>query len=251
MPGIVGLITKRPRQWAEEQLRQMVSALLHESFYESGTWIDEASGVYAGWGARKDSFCDQMPLRNERKDRVLLFSGEEYPEPGIAALLESRGHALEDKPASYLVHVAEEDPEFPKSLNGRFHGLLFDQSAGTAALFTDRYGMQRLYYHEAGDAFFFAGEAKAILAVRPELRDADSRSMGEVVACGCVLEDRTLFRDIRILPTASKWVFANGALLNKGKYFESAEWENQGPLDQEAYYAQLKEVFSRNLPRYF
>jgi asparagine synthase (glutamine-hydrolysing) len=251
MPGIVGIVTKRPRQWAQEQLRQMVSALCHEPFYESGTWIDEASGVYVGWIARRNSFSDRMPLCNEQGDRVLLFSGEEYPEPGIAALLQSKGHTLEDKPAAYLVHVSEEDPAFPRSLNGRFHGLLADRTTATATLFNDRYGMHRMYYHEARDAFFFAAEAKAILAVRPELRDADSRSMGEFVACGCVLEDRTLFRDIRILPTASKWVFENGTLLKKGTYFEPAEWENQGPLNQEAYYAQLREVFSRNLPRYF
>ena len=48
MPGIVGLITKRPREWAEPQLARMVQALLHESFYETGTWIDESLGVYAG-----------------------------------------------------------------------------------------------------------------------------------------------------------------------------------------------------------
>ena len=37
-------------------------------------------------------------------------------------------------------------------------------------LFNDRYGMHRLYYHQAKEAFYFAAEAKAILAVRPELR---------------------------------------------------------------------------------
>jgi len=41
MPGIVGLITKRPRDWAEPQLQRMVDALRHESFYEAGTWIDD------------------------------------------------------------------------------------------------------------------------------------------------------------------------------------------------------------------
>ena len=39
--------------------------------------------------------------------------------------------------------------------------------------------------------------------------------------------------------------------MKKGKYFEAAEWENQGALDSETYYQELKEVFSRNLPRYF
>jgi asparagine synthase (glutamine-hydrolysing) len=76
MPGIVGLITKMPRDCAERQLRQMVDTLRHEDYYVTGTWSDESLGVYVGWAARKDSFSDGMPLRNERGDVVLVFSGE-------------------------------------------------------------------------------------------------------------------------------------------------------------------------------
>jgi asparagine synthase (glutamine-hydrolysing) len=251
MPGIVGLITKRPRAWAEAQLQQMVAALRHESSYVTGTWVDESLGIYVGWIARGNSFSDGMPLKNERGDLVLFFSGEEYPDPGAVTALRSRGHAIGEQPAAYLVHMAEEDAKFPRSLNGRFHGLLVNRSAATATLFNDRYGMQRMYYHQASDVFLFAAEAKAILAVRPELRNADSQGLGEFVSCGCVLEDRTLFRGIQILPTASKWIFQNGILEEKDRYFDPAEWENQGPLDFEAYYQELKAVFSQNLPRYF
>ena len=68
MPGIVGLITRMPRARAERELRQMVEALHHESFYTTGTWVDETLGVYVGWVARKGSFCEKMPLQNERGD---------------------------------------------------------------------------------------------------------------------------------------------------------------------------------------
>ena len=74
MPGIVGLITKLPRDWAEPQVGRMVEALRHESCYTSGTWIDESMGVYVGWVARKNSFSDGMPLSNERGDVVLNLS---------------------------------------------------------------------------------------------------------------------------------------------------------------------------------
>ena len=67
-------------------------------------------------------------------------------------------------------------------------------------LFNDRYGMHRLYYHESKEAFYFAVEAKAILEVCPDLRRADPRGLGEFVACGCVLENRTLFEGIYVLP---------------------------------------------------
>ena len=48
MPGIVGIITTKPRWWAEPLLMKMLEAQRHESFYKVGTWIDEAMGVYVG-----------------------------------------------------------------------------------------------------------------------------------------------------------------------------------------------------------
>src|SRR6266478_5347890 len=251
MPGIVGLITKMPRGRAEAKLLQMVEAIRHESFYSTGTWIHEPLGVYVGWSVRRNSFSDGMPLCDERGDISLIFSGEEYPEPETARQLKGRGHSLDTEGSAYLVHLYEEDPTFPAGLNGIFHGLLTDRARGTATLFNDRYGLHRIYYHESKEALYFAAEAKAILAVRPELRTTDPRALGEFVSCGCVLENRTLFKDIEALPPASAWVFRDGCLQQKSTYFQPLEWEGQAPLEPEVYYQELRAVFSRNLPRYF
>ena len=75
MPGLVGLISKMPRERAEAQLFRMLETLCHESFYVSGTWIDETLGVYAGWVAQKGSFAEAMPLRNEGGDDHLDILG--------------------------------------------------------------------------------------------------------------------------------------------------------------------------------
>src|SRR5579863_1597553 len=251
MPGIVGLITQKQRECAEQELRRMVAAVRHESFYEVGTWADESLGVYVGWAARKGSFSDGMPLRNERGDVSLVFSGEEFSAPETICRLKQQGHALEATGPSYLVHLYEEDHTFPAGLNGRFHGLLGDRTRGTATVFNDRYGMHRIYYHESKDAFYFAAEAKAILAVRPELRRADPQGLGELISCGCALENRTIFDGIQVLPAGSAWVFRNGALEGKASYFQPQEWEQQEQLDSEKYYQQLREIFGRILPRYF
>jgi asparagine synthase (glutamine-hydrolysing) len=251
VPGVVGLITRKPRDWAEPQLRRMAEALCHESFYVVGTSSDECSGVYAGWIARKNSFAGRMPLCNERDDVSLIFSGEEFPEPGTARRLKEKGHCVPMAGPSYLVHLYEEDSAFPADLNGRFHGILTDRTRRTTTLFNDRYGLHRIYYHESKDGFYFAAEAKAILAVRPQLRNIDLKGMGEFISCGCVMENRTLFEGIHVLPPGSAWVFRNGSIEGKGTYFRPQEWENQGHLEPKAYYQELKEIFSRNLPRYF
>ena len=251
MPGLVGLITRLPASEARARLQQMVAVLQHEDFYVSGTWEDESRGIYAGWVAKKGSFAERMPLRNETGELVLLFAGEEFPDPNVANELKRKKHIAQSSGSSYLVHLAEENPRFVAQLNGRFHGFLVDKARGSALLFNDRYGLQRLYYHEAKEGFYFAAEAKAILAVKPELRKIDPETMGEWISCGCVVNNRTLFADIHVLPPGSAWIFNNRRLERKDSYFCPREWEELPVLDEESFYRELRDVFARVLPRYF
>jgi asparagine synthase (glutamine-hydrolysing) len=251
VPGLVGVITKIRGEDAERQLLAMLGTLRHEPFYATGTWRDESLGVYLGWAARAGSFSDGKPLANEQGNATMVFSGEDHPDPGTLAKLKGRGHAAKPDGPGYLIHLYEEDPTFPAGLNGFFHGLIADRTRGTAILFNDRFGMHRLYYHESKDAFYFAAEAKAILAVRPELRRINPQGLGEWIECGCVLENRTLFENLHVLPAASTWTFRNGSVERKASYFQPREWEEQGTLSGEDFHREIRDVFSRNLPRHF
>ncbi len=245
MPGIVGLITKLPRIAAEQQLQEMLKSICYEDFYHSGTWIDESLGVYVGWTAIKGSFSDGMPLYNSKGDACLVFSGEDYSEQRQ----KSRGSSSAE--CAYLREEYERNSNFVRDLNGLFHGLMADCRRSEVTLFNDRYGMHRLCYHEAKDGFYFGSEAKAILAARPELREIDYRSFGEFASFSCVLEDRTIFKGVSVLPAGSSWKFKNRELVSKERYFEPREWEEQQPLAPEAYYQELRSTLSRNLPNYF
>jgi asparagine synthase (glutamine-hydrolysing) len=240
-----------PSDRAKRELSRMLGALCHESFYVSGTQCFEDLGVYVGWVARKGSFSDGMPLRSENGNLTLVFSGEDFSDAGTAEVVARRGDSQNGHAASYLVHLADEDPKFPDCLNGRFQGLLVNRETGSVTLFNDRYGMHRLYCHEAKDGFYFAAEAKAILKVRPEVRELDPEGIGEFISCGCVLENRTLFKGIRVLPPGSVWAFRNGALETRQTYFQPEQWEHQEVLEPEAYYQELRDVFSQRLRSYF
>lgn len=240
-----------PRERALYELGRMLRSMQHEPFYVCGQWQNEKLGLYIGWVERQESCIPDMPLYNETLDKTLIFSGEEFPESDVEAQLARKGHATQSGPLPHLIHVAEEESDFPASLNGQFQGVLCDLKEGTAALFNDRYGLRRIYVHQGADAFYFAAEAKAILAVRPELRVLDPQGMGEFFSCGCVLENRTLFKGIHLLPCASRWVFRNGALESRGTYFSRSEWEDQGVAAVHDYYRDVSHVFQQNLPRYF
>jgi asparagine synthase (glutamine-hydrolysing) len=250
MPGIVGLITKMPRPRAESELRRMVQAICCEPFYRTGTWVDESLGIYVGWTEMIGSFSEGMPLRDERGDVCLIFSGSEYSDAHTVRQ-QGSGPAIGSSESAYLFHRYEQDPNFVQNLNGMFHGLIADRRRGAVALFNDRYGMHRICYHQSSDGFYFAAESKAILAVRPELRVSDPRALGEFVSCSCVLEDRTIFKDIHVLPAASTWTFRDGELASKSTYFQPRQWEEQALLGREAYYQELRATLTAALPRYF
>ena len=67
------------------------------------------------------------------------------------------------------------------TLNGLFSGLLVDRRRNLALLFNDRYGIERIYYHETPAALYFASEAKALLRVLPELRAFDEEASGHLM----------------------------------------------------------------------
>ncbi|MBI4684776.1 MAG: hypothetical protein HY755_06215 [Nitrospirae bacterium] len=231
----------------------MLNCMMHEPFYASGKYVNEHLGLYAGWTTLEGSFSDCMPVYNEKKDLILLFSGENFVDKEVVDQLKSQGHECGNSTeARYLIHLYEElgEERFLQQLNGWFSGLLVDLRQNKTILFNDRYGMGRIYYYEGKDAFYFSSEAKALLKVCPELREIDLKGLGEFFTCGAVLENRTLFPKIFLLPGGSKWTFNNSSI-KKDFYFRPSEWENQPILDKETFYKKFKETFLHILPRYF
>jgi asparagine synthase (glutamine-hydrolysing) len=118
-------------------------------------------------------------------------------------------------------------------------------------LFNDRCGLGRVYVSEGAHGLLFSSEAKSILKVRAATRQLDPASLGEWLSCGCVLQNRTLFAGISLLPPASAWTFRPGAAVAKSSYFDAARWEGQPLLSEEHFYSELRETFPRVLRRYF
>jgi asparagine synthase (glutamine-hydrolysing) len=229
----------------------MARSIMHESFYKSGTYSVPEMGVYGGWVAHEDSFAAGQIFFNEQRDIALFFSGECFVDPETRSHLRQKGHELGEVAGSWLVHLYEEEGDrFFEKLNGLFSGLLIDKRKSKAFLFNDRYGVERLYWHETEDATYFASEAKALLRILPELRAFDEEGVARFLTYGCTLEWRTLFRDVQLLPGGSVWSFENGKR-HKRKYFSPEIWESQPILTVEAFESEFQETFKRILPRYF
>jgi asparagine synthase (glutamine-hydrolysing) len=252
MPGIVGFISAAGGEDRQVMLDRMVGCMMHEPFYFKGTLIQKELGLGIGWVCHKGSFSDCLPIWNERQDACLIFTGEHFGDDADIEMLRKRGCDCSPNDARWLIHLYEESGDrFFEKLNGSFSGVLMDCRARKVVLFNDRYGLNRIYYHEGTGGFHFASEAKALLKVLPHLRQLDMTGFAESFACGGALQNRTLFSGVSLLPAASIWTFAPQQALKKESYFKQDAWENQPQLQASEYYEKMSETFTRILPKYF
>ncbi len=202
MPGITGIISKIAAE--DIDVAQMIESMLHEPTYNFGKYVNKNLGAYFGWASHRGSFADCMPVWNETKDICLVFSGEDFTDPNDISELKSRGHRFNADDASYLVHLYEERGlKFIGQLDGWFSGVLVDLRQEKIIMFNDRYGLGRIYYCERGDGLYFSSEAKSLLKVLPDLRRLDPKGLAETFSFGCMLQNRTLFTGISLLPKDS------------------------------------------------
>ena len=233
MPGIAGVFATAPSPLYEHQVRRMVATLRHQAGSESGTVFAPDIGVYGGWVAHAGSFAARQCADLQGSSTTLLFAGECF------------GHD-----ASVAQQHARRGNGFVTDLNGLFAGLLIDRAQRQALLFNDRFGSERLYTFDRDGTTYFASEAKALLAVLPELRAFDDNGVAQWLAFGSTLGGRTLFRGLRLVPGGSVWRFVPGAPVQRQRYFLPAEWEELTPLSNAEFETRLSDTFGGLLPDY-
>ena len=245
------MISPRPADQCRRTVHSMLRSMEQESFYISGTYEAPEFGIYSGWVGQEGSWTAAQPCLHERPEVALLFSGECFLGSGTALRRLRRNPELTEESGRWLVHLYEEDEEkFFAGLNGLFSGLLIDRRKQAAFLFNDRYGFDRIYVHQADDTTYFASEAKALLEVLPAQRILDPESLAQYLAVGCTVDDRTLYRGIRLLPGGSNWQFHHGKC-RQTRYFTPATWESLPAISEQEFLGQFRESLRRIIPRYF
>jgi asparagine synthase (glutamine-hydrolysing) len=237
MPGIAGIISQKISAVEGQRfVKTMLATMRHENFYATQNFSAPEMGIFSG-GVTLENLPTNLFSDNEKKV-ALIFTGEIFLDSEIAT-------------AEKLIALYEKSGEkFFEKLNGLFSGLLIDQKSHRAFLFNDRFAMERIYWHENADGFYFASEAKALLRILPELREFDAQGVAQFLAVGCPLETRTLFRGIEKLPGGACWIFENKNC-RREKYFSPDNWEAQPEISLNEFENQFAEIFKKILPRYF
>lgn len=239
MHGLAGIISPGAPPALAASHRRMLERLCHDrtAVFRCETLFQP--GLHVGsLGPAPLPLADVSGWSPCRRIAVLL-AGEEFSADAAAGSATALATAFARRGRHAL-----------RDLNGWFSGIVVDLRHDTATLFNDRYGLGRVYYHAAADGFYFSSEAKSLLAILPSLRRLDPRGLAEYFAVGCVLQNRSLFPDLSLLPPGSAWTFHRDGRVERERYFDPVEWERQPPLPPDEYSAQLREVFARLAQRY-
>ncbi len=127
-------------------------------------------------------------------------------------------------------------------------GFIADPARGRFLLFNDPYGRERIFLHVSGSRIFFSSEAKAILSVAPVTRAFDASGLAELMACGCTLGVRSLFRNIDVLDGGTVLV-VDGPEIRRQRYFDHTRLESleqvSGPEFVEGFTESLRRAANR------
>ena len=235
MPGITGILQVTPPPDQLDRVRRMTGRMFHEPFHAQATHADSVCPAHIGWVWDTAFPENHAALRwDERGEVGLIFTGDDF------------SGCLGNLPDAF----ARNGVAALRELNGNGSGVILDRRNGSVVLFNDRFGLGRVYVHRAPGALYFASEAKSLLAVLPGTRRWDERGLAEAYTVGCVLQNRSLFREIHLLPPSSAWTFHRDGRIESQRYFDPAEWEKQAPLSPTAYTDALIETFRAVVPRY-
>lgn len=227
MCGIAGFINKSNKYIPNQEiLKKMTDAIIHRGPDAEGQWWDDK----VGFGHRRLSIIDldehsNQPMRSHDDVYVISYNGEVYNYIEIRQSLEKLGAVF--KTQSDTEVIIEAYRYFGTKCFDKFNGMwalaLYDKKSEKVIFSRDRFGVKPLYYINNSDAFAFASEIKAILAMLPEEIVPDVNEIYRYLSC-TVNEDtdnRTFYKNIKIFPPAHYMVFD----LNTNRMIFRPYWE--------------------------
>lgn len=144
------------------------------------------------------------------------------------------------------------DPEFGflNSLNGVFSCVIRDVARDRMFFITDRHGFGHLYLTKTGKNWYWSAQIPELLS-HPEInRHIDPTSVQQFLLIGHLLENRTLFSDIHLLPPATIRTIrlSDGEMLSDREYWSWREIEHDpNPPSMCVVAAQAADLFQESV----
>lgn len=251
MPGLIGFVKEFPETRAREFLTDMAHALEPDDRFQQ----DLYAGAGFGLGRISLGIADPQtqPVWNEDHTLCVLMEGELYDTANLKQQLRNRGyHPKNNTDAELVLHLYQEfGDDFAVKLNGAFVIAIWDEQAKKLRVANDRLGLYPLYYAHTHQSLIFGSGVRALLVDTELDRSTDRVAVNEFLVFDHVLHDRTLLKQVRLLPQASLLSF-DGQHLDIRPYWNLTYPElyekrsEQALIEQLTHY--LRQAITRQAP---
>jgi len=255
MCGIAGYINLAGQPASPVIIEKMTDEIAHRGPDGEGQWIEDNVAL----GHRRLAIIDlspagHQPMISSDHRYVLTYNGEIYNFRELRSELEAAGYWFRSRTDSEVVlHAyAEWGERCLDRFNGMFAFAIWDRKKKSLFLARDRYGIKPLYYSEQGGTFAFGSEQKAILALPEFERRLDKRALLEYFTFQNLFTDRTLLREIHLLPGGHYASFSltdGSPALTITSYWDYRFREPDHPARKEEYVEELDRLFRQAVNR--
>tara|TARA_Y100001980_G_C14556222_1_gene346969 strand:- start:4637 stop:6517 length:1881 start_codon:yes stop_codon:yes gene_type:complete len=206
MCGIAGIFNLNGNSVSPVILKKMTESIAHRGPDGEGHYVDG----YVGFGHRRLSIIDlsaagNQPMISLNKEIVLSYNGEIYNFRELRVELERLGHQFHSHTDSEVVLNAwvEWGKDCIHRFNGMFAFSIWDKKRKKIHLVRDRYGIKPLYYGFWDNILIFSSEQKAIFQHPIAKKVIDEKALIEYFTFQNIFTDRTLYKNVKIIPPAS------------------------------------------------
>ena len=146
-----------------------------------------------------------QPMSDRSKSVWITYNGEVYNFKDLRAELEKAGHAFFSNSDTEVIINSYKHwgIDCIHKFNGVFAFALWDNERNKLFLARDRYGVKPLYYYHKDGVLIFASEIKSILQNKQVEVAVDLEALNEYFTFQNIFTDRTLFKDVKLLPQGS------------------------------------------------
>ena len=208
MPGIVGIISPPKHEALDICLENMISPVMYKN------WYKVERKIVSGLGIANISLNNE-PTFSEKDSQILTITGEIFDQEHLREKLLRAGvkDAIQCSLSDVLLNLyIKFGPEILCGLNGIYVITIWDDKTETLTIINDRYGLKKLCYWFSKEILLFASESKSITWHPKFKKKINELAICDFLQAGYILDNRTFFEDIKLVPPASIMTYQAGQL---------------------------------------
>jgi asparagine synthase (glutamine-hydrolysing) len=227
MSGIFGFALSKRINGPEKVLDMMSDALPTHGSTKKSQWVGSDGQVGLGVIHPERISIASHSAEDQAQGVYCICEGTIHPKSDLDGEKSKNSKGAELLLKEYLKF----DEECIENYSGSFNVAWWDEQRRRLVIANDKIGQRLLFYSQKNGTFVFGSYIARVVASDLFSREIDLEGFMDLINYSYILGERTLFKDLRILPPGSILIFENRRLTIK-PYFDLQQIDPYGEYDK-------------------